>query len=175
MSTILLNYPFRLTLIFFFFSVLSPKIAYSAQLLSCFQGNESGAWHCGSLMQSIVRLAVFQDRESTAAWVFIKDSLTVPGASITLHLQPFIPNALSPSRKPNGNMKWILLSPFHREEKRRYKTSKCLYKGHVAPPRLDLNLQIWLPPGTFLLPLNLQTSADDSVFPVGRFYFSSYM
>lgn len=66
-----------LTLIFF--SVLSPKIAYSAQLLSCFQGNENGAWHCGSFMQIIARLAVLQDSESTAKQAFIEDSLIVAG------------------------------------------------------------------------------------------------
>lgn len=76
MSTILLNYLFMLTLIFFFFcfSVLSPKIAYSTLLLYCFQGNNDGAWHCGSLMQIIVKLAVLQDSKSTAKWAFIKDA-----------------------------------------------------------------------------------------------------
>lgn len=46
-----------LTLIFFFFLVLSPKIACSVQLLYRFQGNENGAWHCGSFMQIVARLA----------------------------------------------------------------------------------------------------------------------
>lgn len=67
------------------FSMLSPKIAYSPQLLYCFQGNENGAWHCGNLMQIAVQLAVLQDNKSAATWAFIKDSLTTPEAHITVY------------------------------------------------------------------------------------------
>lgn len=140
----------------FFFPVSSLKIAYSAQLLSCFQGNENGAWHCGSFMQIIVRLAVLQDRESTANRHLSRTAWQWPGSKLpyiaAFHSQP--PVTLVQA-KWNHEMGFII--PFYWEEKLRYKTIKCLYIGHLVPPVLDLSLQSWLPTSTLLLLLNLQT------------------
>lgn len=170
MSTILLNCPFMLTLIFFFFLVLSPKIACSVQLLYRFQGNENGAWHCGSFMQIVARLAALPGCENAHRQMGVhqgqRDS---PGVWITLHPQPFVPDPLSPSCKPDRNRRWIWLSPFYRVEKLRYETTPCLYKGLLAPSVLGLNLQIWLPLDTLLLLLRLQTLPDDSASPLGWF------
>lgn len=66
-STILLNYPFMLALIFFFcFSILGPKnsIFYPTALM--LSSKEKGAWHCGRFMQILVKLALLQDSKSTA-------------------------------------------------------------------------------------------------------------
>lgn len=108
-------------------------------------------------------------RTLTAKWAFIKDKRDGPGVWITLHLQPFVPDPLSPSCKPDRNRRWIWLSPFYRVEKLRYETITCLYKGLLAPSVLGLNLQIWLPLDTLLSLLRLQTLPDDSASPLGWF------
>lgn len=114
---------------FFFLPVLSPKIAYSAQLLSCFQGNENGARHCGSFNANHSEAGCASRPREHCQTASIQDSLTVPGSTLPYICSLSFPTPLSPSCKPNGTTRWVSLSPFYREEKLRYKTIKCLYKG----------------------------------------------